>query len=682
MGDALHWGMTTTPLTTPTALTAPRPITVDDALELRAVSDATLTPDGKLALFVTGKGYDEKDKRAARTIMAVALDKLDDSANGSPWAYSAGEDIGAADSAPRPAPDGATVAFLSDRSHGLSDDAHAAKTQVYLLPRAGGEARRLTAVGGEIRDLAWSPDGSRLVLLMEEPRSDKERRGDEERGDALDVEERPRYTRLWGVDPTSGATTPLTPPNLQVWDFGLSADGRSAAVVVSDAPYEWSWYDARLAVAALDALDVRTIYTTARQLAGPSLSPDGATVAVTSCTWSDRGYYGGDVLLVPAAGGEARNLTAGRPVSATWAAWEPDGTSLLCCGYEEGELALWRLGADGAPTTLWRAPADSVGGQARFSRAGDTIALLRQDTDAPPDLWTARLTGDTVTDWRRVTRLNPQTEEWARGPVSTLRWDAADGTRIQGLLALPPRDVAGAGRPLPLVVIVHGGPTGLQGHRFTLTLWARLLTARGVAVLLPNPRGSVGWGTSFTEANLGDMGGADFGDIMAGVDRVVADGVADPDRLGIAGWSYGGFMTAWAVTRTNRFKAAVMGAGIADWRSFHGASNIPTWDALFYGDPAERERADPYDPAGPYARYSPITHVARVGAPTLVLHGERDTCVPVGQGYQFFRALRDRGVPAAMTVYPGAGHGPRLRAHVKDVQTRGVAWLCRYMGVG
>lgn len=654
--------MTTTP---------PHP-TIDDLLELQTLSSVALSPDGRLALVVAGKGYDEKDKLSPKTIMAVPAE------GGKLQSYTAGT---AVDDLPRWSPDGTTLAFVSDRPHSLPDDVHAAKKQVYLLPREGGEARRLTAVGGEIHELAWAPDGSRLLLLMAEPQTDEDRKREEERGGAFDVEDRPRFWRLWSADPQSGAVAALTPPDVQVWDFGAAHDGRAAALLVSDAPYEWSWYQARLAVALLDGTEPRTIYTTPRQLAHPRVSPDGTTVAVTSCTWSDRGYYGGDVLLISVAGEEARNLTEGRPVAVTWLEWERDGSSLLCAGYEEGEVALWRLGTAGTLRTLWRARGSIDEWQPRFSRAGDTIAVLRQDTEHPLDLWLAHLDraapgGEAVTGWRRLTQANPQTAEWSLGETRTLRWTAPDGTAIQGLLSLPPRHQEGT--PIPLVVLVHGGPAGLTPHVFsTHGHWPRLLASRGVAVLMPNPRGSTSWGTTFTEANLGDMGGADFGDILAGVDELVAQGIADPERLGIAGWSYGGFMSAWAVTQTDRFKAAVMGAGLADWRSFHGATNIPTWDAIFYGTVGQP--ADPYDVAGPYARFSPLTHIDRVRTPTLILHGERDECVPVGQGYQFFRALRDRGVPVEMTVYPRAGHGPRERAHVRDVAIRGVDWLCHYV---
>jgi len=259
--------------------------------------------------------------------------------------------------------------------------------------------------------------------------------------------------------------------------------------------------------------------------------------------------------------------------------------------------------------------------------------------------------------------------------MKALHWHAHDGTPIQALLALPPGYREGS--RLPLVVLVHGGPAGLFAFEFSPGSWSRPLAAAGMAVLMPNPRGSIGWGAAFTEANLGDMGGADYLDILAGIDHVVNLGIADPERLGIAGWSYGGFMSAWAITQSDRFKVAIVGAGIADWRSFHGTTNIPTWDAIFYGLPGHP--ADPYDLEGPYTRFSPLTHVDNARTPTLILHGEQDECVPVGQGYQLFRALRDQGTPAEMTVYPRAGHALKERAHLRDRYARMADWFNRYL---
>jgi len=399
-------------------------------------------------------------------------------------------------------------------------------------------------------------------------------------------------------------------------------------------------------------------------------------VSVVACTWSDRGVVGGDVFVVPVQGGEAHNLTAGLPMSVSWTEWEPAGGTLLCCGYTDGEIAFWRLGSTGDPALLWRGESTFIEHfQPRFSRSGDAIAVLREDTSHPVDVWLARLTADAVGTWRQVTRMHHGVGDWALGPVRTMRWTAADDTPIHGLLALPPGDHDDA--RMPLVTLVHGGPAFLQPHAFFLDIvrWARLLTARGFAVLLPNPRGSTGWGASFTEANLGDMGGADFTDIMAGVDHVIGVGVADPERLGIGGFSYGGFMAAWAVTQTERFKAAVMFAGISDWQSFHGVGPVSTWDAIAFGSLGHP--ANPYDRSGPHARFSPLTHVERATTPTLIINGEGDMFA--GQGYQFFRALKDRGVEVEMIVYPREGHNILERAHQIDMGSRVAGWFATYL---
>ncbi len=645
--------------------TQAQPITVERMLDLATASDVQLSPDGTLAAFVHTQASGEIGAPLMSSLVAVAAD-------GSMRSYSP---PGVHERMPRWSPDGAALAVLSNRPAVLGD-AVAERTFVWVLTREGDSARRLTAPQGEVRDMAWTPGGSALILLMTEPGLETSGADAGAASDVVEVEKHPAYTRLWRLDLDGGDPDPLTPPGLQVWEFGLSPDGRSAAVVVSDVPFEWSWYQTRLAIASFDAGEATTLYTTPRQLAHPRISPDGAVVSVVSCTWSDRGVVGGDLLVVPVEGGEARNLTADLLVSISWTAWELDGATMLCCGYTDGEIAFWRLGRDGAPALLWTSEGAFVEHvQPRFSRAGDVVAVLREDTSHPVDLWLARVTVDAVDEWRQVTHLHEGVDAWDLGPVRTVHWRAADDTPIQGLLALPSDWTDRA--PLPLVTLVHGGPAFLQPHAFLLDIvhWARMLTAHGFVVLLPNPRGSTGWGTSFTEASLGDMGGADFTDVLAGVDHLVALGVADPERLGIGGFSYGGFMAAWAVTQTDRFKASVMYAGIADWQSFHGVAAVSTWDAIALG--ALGHPANPYDPSGPHVRFSPLTHVERASTPTLIINGEGDMFA--SQGYQFFRALKDLRVAVEMLVYPGEGHHVQGRTHQIDMGARIVAWFTAHL---
>jgi dipeptidyl aminopeptidase/acylaminoacyl peptidase len=261
----------------------------------------------------------------------------------------------------------------------------------------------------------------------------------------------------------------------------------------------------------------------------------------------------------------------------------------------------------------------------------------------------------------------------ALGETRVLRWQGSDGMAMQGLLILPVGYQEG--QRVPLITWVHGGPAWLYTHSFygAGRYPQQMFAGAGYAVLLANPRGSAGWGVEFTEANIGDFGGCDYEDIIAGVDHVIALGIADPARLGIGGWSYGGFMTAWAVTQTNRFKAAMMGAGICNWRSFHGVAEIGTWDQISY-------RASPYEQGGRYDSFSAIHYVDRVTTPTLIVQGADDIIVPVGQSYEFFRALKDHGVPTELVVYPREPHGFRERGHNIDRLRRFLAWFQRYLG--
>lgn len=274
--------------------------------------------------------------------------------------------------------------------------------------------------------------------------------------------------------------------------------------------------------------------------------------------------------------------------------------------------------------------------------------------------------------WTQRTTIHArQAAELAVGETRTVRWKSVDGLEIQGILILPVGYTEG--ERVPLITWVHGGPAWLYTHAYQAGgRGLQMLAGAGYAVFLPNPRGSNGWGVPFLEQNIGDFGGKDYEDIISGIDALVGQGLVDPERLGIGGWSYGGFMTAWAISQTTRFKAAIVGAAITNWRSFHGAAHIGLWDRVSM-------RANPYELGGLYDQRSPISFVEHVTTPSLVLHGERDRIVPVDQGYEWFRALKDRGVPVEMVVYPREGHGISEHLHQLDRLRRWLAWLQKYV---
>jgi len=369
--------------------------------------------------------------------------------------------------------------------------------------------------------------------------------------------------------------------------------------------------------------------------------------------------------------GQAHNLTENLAAGLGGLNWSADGSDLYAIGHESGGTALYRIDVDESkPAQLWwQQAAVAEANSPTFTRSSDgTIALVLEDADRPRDLWTCR-DGE---DWRQLTQLHPQATQIQIGKTEVYHWKGADGWEMQGLLIRP---VGGdSGKPVPLVMSVHGGPTGVSGSRYNASFgWNQLLASEGYAVFMPNYRGSVGCGRTLSQSNLGDMGGKDFEDMMLGIDALIDEGIADPDRLAITGWSYGGFIAAWAVSQSDRFKASVMGAGISHWLSFHGKSCLSAWDELYY-------QTNPYQgDGGLYEKFSPVNHWKNLKTPTLILHGEQDQDVPVEQAHLFFRALKDKGVPTQLIVYPREAHGVSEQAHMLDMSRRVGLWLGRYL---
>lgn len=633
-----------------------RQLSVDDFLDMQFVSDAQIDPAGRRVAFVVADAYVEKGERSPRSRIWLAHD----GAAPVPITHGPGSD-----DLPRWSPDGESLAFRSDR-------AKRGTGQLYLL-RGPGEAAPLHTFDAGVTAFQWAPDGRRLAVLAPDPRPGA---ADREEGDDRTLfEEEHRFDRIWLLDPDAGAARCLTTGPVHVWELAWSPDGRAIAALVSDLPYLWSWYQARLVRVDVSTGEVSTLYTPERQLTRPVWSPDGRSIAVISSTWSDPGMTGGDVFLVPSDGGESRNLTMGQPRSHLAIHWLLDGSGLITGAFERGRAAVCEVGLDGETETRWRDEWAFASYDLTASADRRTLAAVISRPTAPAELWIGHADDRDPAGiiWEQRSALNARYAFPSRAllPLETLTWKAPDGTPIEGLLIRP----TGQG-PAPMVTLIHGGPTGLwtyglRGGGFGGL--AQMLAARGSAVLMPNPRGSAGWGLGFAEANHGDMGGDDLGDILAGVDSCVQSGIADPDRLGVGGWSYGGYLTAWAITQTDRFKAALAGASITNWYSFHGGTNIPAFDEVFY-------RADPYALDGPYATRSPIFYVGRARTPTLFLHGEQDPCCPVGQAYEMARGLRARGVETQCVVYPREGHGIRERLHQRDLLERAVAWFVSHLG--
>ena len=531
--------------------------------------------------------------------------------------------------------------------------------------------------------VAWTADG--LVVLAADPGADAASltSGKPLGGPAADpvvARSAAGFRRLWKVDPGTGAAAAVSPPGLAVWEFA-PVPGGGAVVVASEDPTEAGWYRSRLIELDAAGAPVRVLHTSAWQLSAPAVRPDGRAVAYVEGWASDRGLLAGQVFVLrlddaaaPAAGPLATD------VDVTWLSWAADGKLWLAGWQHLGTAWGWADGLAGQdkdqPVVRVQAEAASclnspwhpevvplADGSALTARSTPLLPpeVVRLRPGAEPAPWTALNAGLAASRDMRVTEL---------------RWSAPDGTEIEALLAEPATpDALDAGpvTPRPLVVDIHGGPSLAWHHSWDLR-WAEVLTAAGYAVLMANPRGSAGRGQRFARANLADPAGAEFDDLLAGVARCVADGRADPGRVAAIGASYGGYLTAWAVAGGGPFRCGVVIAGISDLVSCRGtANNAPFYDYLLAGRPAEQ-------PAR-YLERSPVTRLSAGSRPALILHGQQDRCVPLGQAQELYAGLREFGIPAEFVSYPREGHQAREPAHVADQRERVLRFLASHLEV-
>jgi len=645
-------------------------------VRLRRASDPQVSPDGRAVAFCVAP-LSKEGEHPTGTIMRVPVDGA-----APPRSFTTGPGL---DHAPRWSPDGAWLAFISDRHE-------RGKPALYLMPADGGEAERLVIERGEASDPRWSPDGARLSFLLKEIDSeDEEKRKKEGRDDAIVVDD-DKYTRLWLVDVASRAVTRLSPDDVNVWAHAWSptgaggATGDRIALLHTATPQVNDYYGgstlSTLAVSGagddarsdnIAGVSVGPLTTVCRvEGSAESLcwSPDGSRLAFVAPALQ-RSFTSSAAapLVVAASGGGLQALVQDHSAEFSHVAWLSDDT-LAAVGVEELHGVYYRVTLNGAVSPLLPDGQPAAGSPRDVALSPDraTLAVVQATTTSPGDVWAAR-PGESLT---RLTTLNPDLEGLAWGEVEQVSWHAPDGLEVQGLLVKPVGYEPG--RRYPTIIHVHGGPAWQWSEGFYATWhdWDQFLAARGYAVLLPNPRGSTGRGTSYVGANYDDVGGGEWQDVLAGVHYAIGRGIADPDRLGIGGWSWGGYLTAWAVTQTDIFKGAVMGAGLSNLLSDHGQNDIPDANRLYF-------RGLPYHDAAAYWDPSPIKHVARVKTPTLILHGEKDDRVTPAQGREFYRALKTLGVPTQFVLYPREPHGFTERAHQLDVIKRVMGWFEKYV---
>jgi dipeptidyl aminopeptidase/acylaminoacyl peptidase len=555
------------------------------------------------------------------------------------------------------APDGAHVTFALRKpgSHARS---------VYSVAADGSALTRLLAFEGTITALSYGPGGRLAMLAIENANKEV---GATQAGAPVagDMDEAPREQRIAILE---GDTVHwASPPDLFVYEYDWQPDGKGFIATAAPGDGDNNWWHARLYDFRVDAAAGRILYSPAdirQQITAPRLSPDGTTVAFIAGIMSDFGSTGGDIYTVPLAGGPATNITPEMRASARALAWGCDGhlhAELLAV--DRTQIVDFGDGRHAAAgTILWSGSESLSGRDAGVSQAcpSQVTATAHESFTVPPEIQVGA-----IGRWHDLTTSNAGMTMPLR--AQSLSWKS-DGFDVQGWLLLPEHRKG----TLPMVTRVHGGPAAAAQPVFAGPGLTRTLLERGYALFLPNPRGSFGQGERFTAANVRDLGHGDLRDILSGVDAAMKLAPIDGERLGITGGSYGGFMTMWAVTQTNRFKAGVAAAGISDWQSYYGENGIDAWMLPYFG-------ASVYDDPAVYARSSPITFIRNVHTPVFAYVGERDIECPASQTREFWHALKALGVPTSSVIYPGEGHGLREPAHIEDADHRTLAWFERYL---
>lgn len=561
-------------------------------------------------------------------------------------------------------PDGKRIAFLSDA-------ATSGQLQLFVANVEDGSAKQLTHLKGFLASPAWSPDGHTIALLFTENATRAAGPLVAEIPDEGVVSEEFLEQRLTMVDPATARVRQISPADMYVYEFDWAPDSKRLVVTAAHGNGDDNWYIAGLfTIDANSGARADVIAKPGMQIGVPKWSPDGKTIAFIGGLMSDEPIVGGDVYLVPEAGGKAQNLTPNMAATASWLTWTRDSKKILIAEYVDGTSAIHEMNTDGTigntNDILLKGSilSGDFGMQFSISSDGNTLAFIQQSFDEPPEVWAGK-----SGEWKQITHRNDGLRP-AWGKSVSLHWNT-DAGRVQGWLTYP--SDFDPGKKYPLVVRVHGGPSWAVTPVWP-TRWdyAFALPSQGYFVLQPNPRGSYGQGEKFTAANVKDFGYGDFRDILAGVDEAIKSAPIDPDRIGLTGWSYGGYMTMWGVTQTNRFRAAVAGAGLSDWLSYYGENKIDQWMTPFFG-------ATVYDDPAVYAKSSPITFIKNVKTPTLVVVGDSDGECPPPQSYEFWHALRTLDVPTQFVIYPHEGHEFADPAHSRDVIERAVNWFNQYL---
>ncbi|HEX5654096.1 MAG TPA: S9 family peptidase [Chitinophagaceae bacterium] len=632
----------------------------EQCLKMKNITSARVSPDGNKVVYTVREAVMTDDR--SEYVNQVWLCNAD----GSNHIQLTRGDKNSAN--PKWSPDGQWISFTSSRDN---------KNNLYILPVSGGESEKLTDVKTSVGDYDWRPDGKAIAFLMADAASDKEEKDKKAKNDWYFMDEEIKQNRIFIVlldeKDTAGKRVQkkLTTENYNINAFDWSPDGKWIAYSHGLSPEVNHSVYSDITMIEVATGKVKPIATSRAGETNPQFSPDGKLL-VYYCTTEPVDWSGPrHARVYSLADGKTWRLKATPDENGGILGWTADSKHILWSEPNKTLTAIYMLGIDGNSISQWNKSATDYLAGANLNPTGTHLSFSLQNTNKLPEAYISKLDNYSPV---QLTRIQAEHANKPLPKTEVIKWKAPDGKEIEGLLTYPVNYKPG--QKVPMILNVHGGPAGVfqqtcvagnQGS-YPIAAFAEL----GYAVLRPNPRGSSGYGAEFRMANRSDWGGKDFLDLMAGVDQVIKMGVADPNKMGVMGWSYGGFMSSWIVGHTDRFKVASIGAPVVDLAHQNLTDDIEGFLPSYF-------KTDPWNDWALYDKHSPLRFVQNVKTPVMLQHGEADQRVPFTNAVMFYNALRRRNVPVRLLALPRQPHGPtEPRMVLKTMQTN-LEWFDKYI---
>lgn len=625
--------------------------TIDDMVALKRVSQPAMSPDGSRVAWVVRKA--NWDENAFETEIWLAEVK-----NGVPRAFTQSKK---SSDAPAFSPDGTSLGFLSDRE---------GKRQVYVMSVAGGESRKLTSAEEGVSRFAWSHDGKRIAFVASDPKTEAMKEKQKLYGEVTVEDEATNPAHLHVIEVESDATKRLTSGTFVVGAFDWSPDDHEIAFDFTQSTDPAFSVTSNISVVDAETATVRTLVSQEGPDGSPRYSPDGQQIVFATAMQDVTSFFyrNGKLAVIPAKGGAIAVISGAFDEDPRIVAWNRAG--LFVASSQKTEVGLFKV--DPAQKTFTRVPLDKpIASGFAFSADGASLAFVGSSASAYPEVFAGASTGGVA---KKLSDVGRELTALTLGTSEVVSWKSTDGTTIEGVLRKP----AGfkSGTPAPLLVIIHGGPTGVSqpslfGATYVYPTEAWL--AKGALILEPNYRGSAGYGEAFRSLNVRNLGVGDAWDVLSGIDSLIAKGLVDKTRVGVMGWSQGGYISAFLTTHDSaRFRAVSVGAGISNWITYYVSTDIHPFTRQYLN-------ATPWDDPEIYRKTSPMTYIKGAKAPTLIQHGDADRRVPVSDAFELYQGLRDQNVETRLVLYNGFGHGLNKPKALRNAMQENLDWFDKHL---